>query len=175
MKKLILLFVLVTGLFVTTKAQEGYIGEIRLFAGNYAPQGWAFCNGQVLAISQYNAVYALLGTTYGGDGKSTFALPDLRGRVPVHAGFNQGPGLTMVVLGEKGGVETNTVNPPQVQLKVDGVSLDTKTTGRDGAPSVVTNAYVVSQGQPQVLNNKQPYLGLNYIICLQGVWPPRDY
>jgi len=174
MKNKILIIVLTLITSVSILAQDAYIAEIRLFAGNFAPKGWAFCNGQVLPISQNQALFALIGTTYGGDGRSTFALPDLRGRVPIHTGYGQGVGLTQVVLGEMGGVERNTVNQLPTTLKVDGVSLDTKVTGRDGAPSVVNNVTVLSTGQQQVLDNRQPYLGLNYIICLYGIFPPRD-
>ena len=83
---------------------EPFVGEIRMFAGNFAPRGWAFCDGQLLAISQNDALFSVIGTLYGGDGRTTFALPDLRGRVPIHAG--QGPGLSERPLGSKGGVET---------------------------------------------------------------------
>jgi microcystin-dependent protein len=159
---------------IASNAQDAYIAEIRLFAGNFEPQGWAFCNGQTLSISQNQALFALIGTTYGGDGRSTFKLPDLRSRVPVHAGFSQAPGLSQVILGEQGGVETNVVTPSIVTLSVTGVSLDTKTTGRDGAPSVVQTVVANNVSQNQELKNRQPYLGLNYIICLQGIFPPRN-
>ena len=94
---------------------EPFVAEIRIFAGNFAPRGWAYCNGQLLPISQNTALFSLLGTTYGGDGRSTFGLPDLRGRVPVHPGT--GPGLTQRRLGEKGGAETNTMNINQIRAK----------------------------------------------------------
>lgn len=169
--KLILLFFLITS-FVY--AQDAYIAEIRLFAGNFPPKGWAFCDGQVLSISQNTALFSLIGTTYGGDGRSTFALPDLRGRVPVHTGNGQGKNLSYVVLGEMGGVEKNVVTQVPTSLKLEGVSLDTKVTGRDGAPSVLSNVTVQSNGQQQTIENRQPYLGLNYIICMYGIFPPRD-
>jgi len=85
-----------------------YLGEITMFAGNFAPRDWAFCNGQLLPIDQYSALFSILGTTYGGDGRSTFALPDLRGRTPIHAGDSQGPGLSQIRLGQRGGVESIT-------------------------------------------------------------------
>ena len=88
--------------------QEGYIGEIRLFGGNFAPRGWALCEGQLLAISSNQALFSILGTTYGGDGRTTFALPDLRGRSAIQQG--SGPGLTTIRLGEKGGTETTTLS-----------------------------------------------------------------
>jgi len=87
---------------------EGYIGEIRMFGGNFAPRAWAFCSGQLLAISQNTALFSILGTTYGGDGRTTFALPDLRGRIPYSQGT--GPGLSPIRLGERAGTETNTMN-----------------------------------------------------------------
>ena len=107
----IVTFIAVPG---TVKAQDPFIGEIRLFAGNFTPRGWAFCNGQLLAISQYQALFAILGTTYGGDGRTTFALPDLRGRTPVHRGSSQGPGLSLRELGEKGGKEKVALSVQQV-------------------------------------------------------------
>ena len=95
-----------TGVFPSRNAAEPFIAEIIMFGGNFAPRGWAFCNGQLLPISQHTALFSLLGTTFGGDGRTTFALPDLRGRVPVH--FGSGPGLSTRRLGEKGGSETIT-------------------------------------------------------------------
>ncbi|RLQ21841.1 hypothetical protein DWB85_10685 [Seongchinamella sediminis] len=94
------------GVFPSRSAETPYLGEISMFAGNFAPRGWAFCNGQLLAIAQNSALFSLLGTTYGGDGRTTFALPDLRSRVPVHSGNgSQGPGLTARPLGQRGGTE----------------------------------------------------------------------
>src|SRR6476620_8139642 len=93
---------------------EGYIAESRLFAGNFAPRGWAFCQGQLLSISQNTALFSILGTTYGGNGQTTFGLPDLRGRVPIHSGGSQGPGLSPYDLGEMGGTETNTLTINQM-------------------------------------------------------------
>lgn len=91
---------------------EPFLGQITLFGGNFAPRGWAFCDGQLLAISQNNALFAILGTTYGGDGRTTFALPDLRGRAPIHAGT--GPGLSNYRLGQRGGIETVTLNVTEI-------------------------------------------------------------
>jgi microcystin-dependent protein len=124
------------------------IGEIILFAGNYAPVGWALCNGQALAIQQYQVLFSILGTTYGGDGVRTFNLPDLRGRVAIQAG--QGPGLGNHPLGELGGAATITPS---------GVSVTVGTTAS------------ASSLQPQ--NNMPPYLALNYIIALEGIYPQR--
>ena len=114
---------------------DPFLAEIRMFGGNYAPKGWAMCDGQVLPINQHHALFALLGTTYGGDGRTTFALPDLRGRVPMHVGT--GPGLEAREQGEKGGGDL--VSPGA------------------GEPAVRTAAYTV----------------LNFIIALQGIFPPR--
>ena len=124
---------------------EPFIAEIKLFAGNYAPKGWALCDGQLLPISQNQALFALLGTTYGGDGKSTFALPDLRGRFPRHAGA--GPGLTRHELGDTGGSEHGIF-----------VKSEDQASGQGG-------------GSLEIL---PPFLALNFIIALQGVWPSRD-
>jgi microcystin-dependent protein len=128
---------------------EAYIAEIRLFAGNFAPVGWAFCMGQLLPISQYAVVFALIGTFYGGDGIETFALPDLRGRVPV--GMGQSPTLTSYALGEATGSETIGVTTAQVA---------------SGSGAVVSTP--VSGG-----SNVQPVLALSYIICLEGVFPSQ--
>lgn len=146
---------------------DSYIGEIKLFSGNFAPRGWAMCNGQTLPINQYQALFSILGTTYGGDGKTSFMLPDLRGRVPVH--FD----VFKISLGETGGSETMVINPSLSQIKVTGTALDTKTTGRDGAPFAVQSVQQIPMNQPQVLDNRPPYLGLNYIICIEGIYPSR--
>jgi microcystin-dependent protein len=128
---------------------DEYLAVVKLFAGNFAPQGWMFCHGQVLSINSNQALFALIGTTYGGNGRDTFALPDLRGRVAV--GFGQGNGLSNVNLGQQGGAES--VATPQVQVQA-------------GTGTAVAGA------QPH--ENRQPYLGLNYIICVQGIFPPRS-
>jgi microcystin-dependent protein len=174
MKRIILTILIAVGLTATSFSQEQFIGEVRLFAGNFAPRGWAFCNGQSMPVSQYAALYSVLGTTYGGNGINTFNLPDLRGRVPFHAGYSQGPGLSTVLPGEVGGIETNTVLPPNVSAKTENVSLDTKTTGRDGAPMVVTSVVMNNSTPPQVITNRPPYLGMNYIICIEGYYPSRN-
>lgn len=158
---------------VVSYAQDAYLAEIKLFAGNFAPRGWYFCEGQVLSISQNQALFALLGTTYGGNGVTTFALPDLRGRVAVHSGYQAPINLQKVNLGEQGGIETNVVTPNVVTAATTGVSLDAATTGRDGAPSVVQSVVVKNNSLNQELNNRQPYLGLNYIICVEGLFPSR--
>ena len=173
---------------------EAYIGSIVLFAGNFAPSGWAFCNGQIMPIAQYSAVFALLGTTYGGDGVSTFALPDLRGRVPAHSG--QGAGLQPIGLGEKIGTNTNTLTVGQMPMHSHVVNANATAAGRNLQALPTNNFPAQNQdasgnyaatsdvqmnpatigfaGANQAVNNMQPTLGLNYIICLQGMWPPRD-
>ncbi len=175
---------------------EAYIGTIIVWPLNFAPRGWMFCQGQLLAISQYNALFALLGTTYGGDGRATFALPDLRGRVPVGAG--QGPSLSSHPLGEIGGAETVTLTAPQMPAHshAQPASTKTATVGQPG-PATVPGSYekergtyyniyspqsdanttlapdaAAGGGQPH--SNLQPYIALNYIICIDGIFPTRD-
>ena len=172
---------------------EAFIASILLFAGNFAPSGWAFCNGQLLQIIQYQALYALIGTTYGGDGRTTFGLPDLRGRVP--AGIGQAPGLQNINLGQQIGSNTNTLTIAQMPLHSHTLNANATATGRNLFP-VPTNNYpaqnqdttgnyaattdvamnqqaIASVGGNQSVNNMQPTLGLNYIICLEGIFPPR--
>lgn len=129
------------------------LGEIIMFAGNFAPRGWALCEGQLLPISSNSALFSILGTTYGGDGRTTFALPDLRGRVVMHPG--QGPGLSNYKLGQKGGSERVTFS--------QGSSVQM-------SKSNATNAFTMSSNA----NNIQPYTAVNYIIALQGVFPSRN-
>ena len=167
-----------------------FIGQITLFAGNFAPRGWAFCNGQILSIAQNTALFSILGTTYGGNGQTTFALPDLRGRVPMHPG--QGPGLSSRTLGEVGGTETTTLNVSQLPAHTHPVAPQAndgaQTTNRPGgAYPARGGAYAGSPGatpmgatpsgpagSSQPHNNVQPYLGLNYIIALEGIFPSRN-
>ena len=178
---------------------DPYLGQIILFAGNFAPRGWAFCNGQILQIGPNTALFSILGTTYGGDGQTTFALPDLRGRVPV--GLGQGPGLSNVSLGEMAGEPVHTLmndempmhnHPAQGQIKATdgggnsaapGGNFPAASTARDSIYSNVAdttmNTYasqvtVDAAGGSQPHNNMQPYLGLNYIIALEGVYPTRS-
>ncbi|MAC34807.1 MAG: phage tail protein [Haliea sp.] len=138
---------------------EPFVGEIRLFAGNFAPRGWAFCDGQLLAVSQNDALFSLLGTIYGGDGRTTFGLPDLRGRVPVHAG--DGPGLSTRRLGQKLGSD-NLALP--TRNTTSGISTE-----RGVAVNQTTRAVATPQGMPG-----NPALGLNFIISLFGVFPSRS-
>lgn len=167
-----------------------YIGQITMFGGNFAPRGWALCDGQLLAISSHSALFSILGTTYGGDGVSTFALPDLRGRASIHPGT--GPGLSHYSLGQKGGSETNTLhasNLPSFQSNLN-VRADTGNTSKptgnaiatDGANMFSTEPFdgtlrsgsVTFNGQNQAVNNIEPFLCVNYIIALEGVYPPRN-
>lgn len=170
---------------------DPFVAEIRIFPFNFAPKGWAWCNGQLLPISQNTALFSLLGTTYGGDGKSTFALPDLEGRAPMHPG--QGPGLSLHDLGETGGSETVTLLESEIPShnhfvrasQGDGLSREPVTqnpaTGIGGvvayaAPGALTqmspNALAPAGGD-QPHNNMQPYLTFYFNIALQGVFPPR--
>ncbi|MGB0774842.1 MAG: phage tail protein [Akkermansiaceae bacterium] len=177
---------------------EGMIAEIRMFGGNFAPRSWALCEGQLMPISQNQALFSLLGTTYGGDGRTTFALPDFRGRVPVQHGT--GAGLSTYQLGQKGGTEEVVLNANQIPshthaaaLKV-GVSTNQADTDdpsgsvfgvgsddafREGAANATMDASSVSgtignTGGNQSHTNVQPYLAINFIICLFGVFPPRS-
>lgn len=153
---------------------DAFIGEIKLFAGSYPPSGWALCDGQVLQIRGNEALYSIIGNRFGGDGVTNFALPDLRSRVAVHSGNSMPIALKRVELGEKGGSEKLSILPQQVTLKTNGVKFDTQTTGRDGAPFAVQSVVTNTNNQPQELDNRQPYLGISYIICLYGIYPMRD-
>jgi len=195
MKKKLIALMLTFLLTAPLMAQEGFIGEIRMFGGNFAPRGWALCDGQLLSISQNSALFSILGTTYGGDGRTTFGLPDLRGRAPVHAGT--GPGLTPRRLGEKGGAETVVLSLAQlpahnhtVQLNADSTVATShrpqdKLPARNaaGTPQYGENANsalngaavsIGNAGGGQAHQNMQPYNTVNYIICLVGVFPSRN-
>ena len=161
-----------------------------MFGGNFAPAGWAFCNGALLPISEYETLFALIGTTYGGDGQNTFALPDLQGRVPVHQG--NGPGLSQRVIGEKSGSETVTLSLNQMPqhthslrasstLATGGapgaaVLAKTSVSGYGAAPVNVAmaTAAVTSSGGSQPHQNMAPYLAVNYIVSLFGVFPSQS-
>lgn len=167
---------------------EPFIGQITLFGGNFAPRGWAFCSGQLLSISQNTALFSILGTTYGGNGQTTFALPDLRGRVPVHPG--QGPGLANRTLGESSGNENVTLQTEQIPahghlFRATTTSANSRIpTGRilaagpnaygNGADTQLSNNVVRNTGGGQPHNNMQPWLGVNYIIALEGIFPSRN-
>jgi microcystin-dependent protein len=169
---------------------DPFVAEIRIFPFNFAPKGWAFCDGQLLPLSQNTALFSLLGTTYGGDGKSNFALPDMQGNAPMHPG--QGPGLSLHDLGETGGSETVSLleseipahNHNFIASQADGINrfpadnLVANMIGVNGyaAPgAIVTMAdqALAPAGGDQPHNNMQPYLTLNFCIALQGVFPPR--
>ncbi len=171
---------------------EPFIAEIRIFAGNNAPQGWALCNGQLLPIAQNTALFSLLGTTYGGDGRTTFGLPNLQGRAPMHTG--RGPGLTDRRLGELTGAEAIDLTENQIashkhtargseNTAVAGVPAGNYV-ARGGArgvnsyldadTSVGTSKGLEATGGGQPHNNMQPFLAINFIIALQGIYPPRS-
>ena len=170
---------------------EPFIAQIMMFGGNFAPRGWALCDGQLLSIASNTALFSILGTTYGGDGRTTFALPDLRGRVAVHPGT--GPGLSNKRLGEKAGVETVTLTPAQMPPHNHNIHAantggdDTNPTTGNGFGTASDDLYiestpattmqrgtVSSAGGGQAHNNMQPYGCVNYIIALQGIFPPRS-
>ena len=165
MKKITLVLILLVSISFTntTNAQNGdpFIGEIVMFGGNFAPRGWAFCDGQLLAISSNTALFSILGTTYGGDGRVTFGLPDLRGRVAIHAG--SGPGLSPRPLGQKSGSQTSNVTLTPTTAK----AINTRTPG-------ATFIDAVTGVQAQPVNTMQPYTVVNYIIALQGTFPSRN-
>lgn len=170
---------------------EPFIAEIRIFAGNFAPRGWAFCNGQLLPISQNTALFSLIGTTYGGDGRTTTALPNLQGRAPMHPG--RGPGLTSRRLGERGGVETVTLSDAQMpqhahSMTVSGDPAETKAAAGNALARTVNGSIyhsssnlvnlapeaVQATGGSQAHNNMQPFLAINFIIALIGLYPSRS-
>lgn len=181
---------LFNGVSTVNAGNEPFLGEVQWFAGNFAPRGWAFCDGQLLPINGNEALFSILGTTYGGDGRTTLGLPDMRGRGMVHDG--SGPGLTSRRLGEKSGRETETLTATQLPnhthtLRADSSGGDTvlpndrviSKVGRlrvfDGAPDVDMGASsIASVGGGQSHNNMQPNIALNCIIALQGVFPPRN-
>ena len=173
---------------------DPFVAEIRIFPFNFAPKGWAWCDGQLLPLSQNTALFSLLGTTYGGDGKSNFALPNLQGRAPMHPG--QGPGLSLHDLGERGGSETVTLleseipahshtlnaslqpgedsapNPGEALARSTGALLYQSVTNSDLVPLADTALAPVGGDQPH--NNLMPYLACYFAIALQGVFPPRS-
>ncbi len=170
---------------------EPFVGEIRMFAGNFAPRGWAFCDGQLLAVSQNDALFSLLGTIYGGDGRTTLGLPDIRGRLPIHAGT--GPGLSPRRLGAKGGAENVTLTVNQLPSHTHTLKA-TATAGNQSSPlnnvlasragdatysedtatsNMATNA-VSNIGGSRSHTNLMPFLCINYIIALVGIYPSRQ-
>lgn len=182
---------------------EGTISEVRMFAGNFAPRGWQLCNGQLLPIAQWTAVFALLGTTYGGNGQTTFGLPDLRSRIPVHTGT--GAGLSNYVLGEMGGTESITLISANVGGHTHGVTgsagivaasgegttpvavnnfpagngdaiFSTATDNSAMAPASLSGVTVANQTPSgnAPISTLQPYIAMNFIICVEGIFPSRD-
>jgi len=171
---------------------EPYIGEIKMVGFNFAPRGWAFCNGQLLPIAQNTALFSLVGTTYGGNGQTTFGLPNLQNRAPVHSG--QGAGLSSHQLGEVGGSASVTLTPGQAghahSLKAtanqasttsaNGNVLAAKRRGGIDVYNSVSNTVLdpssvsTSTGGGQPHNNMQPYLGLYFVIALEGIYPSRN-
>ncbi len=170
---------------------DPFVAEIRIFPFNFAPKGWAFCDGQILPLSQNTALFSLLGTTYGGDGKSNFALPNLQGNAPMHPG--QGPGLSLHDLGETGGSETVTLLESEIPshshaLRADVLDIGDTNVVSPNASFALSSGGTLYQGTSNVTlstqsltsaggnqphNNMQPYLTLNFCIALQGVYPPR--
>ena len=187
---------------------EPMIGEIRMFGGNFAPRGWALCNGQLMSISQNNALFSLLGTIYGGDGRTTYGLPDLRGRCALHSG--NGPGLTERRLGSKSGTAIVTLTTNELPSHTHSLAIDAKINVTDAngtsdeapdqmlatavtstndaskiyhtgtgneeyrAGEVQVAATISNDGGSQYHNNLQPYLTVNYIIALVGIYPSRS-
>lgn len=173
---------------------DPFIGEITMFAGNFAPRGYALCQGQILPIAQNTALFSILGTTYGGNGQTTFGLPDLRGRVPT--GQGQGPGLPAVQLGELAGLPSHTLLTTEMPAHnhiIRTVANDGNESAPTGYPAIATvngatvSAYstanpdaslnpnaLTAAGGSQPFDIRQPYLGINFIIALEGVFPSRN-
>lgn len=170
---------------------EPFVGQIKMFAGNFAPRGWAFLDGQLLSINQNEALFSLLGTIYGGDGRTTFGLPDLRGRLPLHVG--QGPGLSNRPIGSKGGTEKETITEtqlpshthtmqgsssvanqagPQGRVVAESSTFDLYQSGAPGAD--MSADAITSVGGGQSHTNLMPFLCINFIIALFGVFPSRS-
>lgn len=170
---------------------EPYVGEIRMFSGNFAPRGWAFCDGQLLAVSQNDALFSLLGTIYGGDGRTTFGLPDMRGRIPLHQG--SGPGLSNRRLGGKGGAENETITTNQMPSHSHNLNANTaEFTGSAPSGKVLANPLpgtlfdpenqaasaastsITNTGGSRSHTNLMPTLCINFIIALFGIYPSRN-
>ncbi len=173
---------------------EPFLAEVRIVGFNFAPRGWAFCDGQILPISQNQSLYSLLGTTYGGDGRTSFALPDLRGRTPIHVGSSNG---TQHTLGQKSGEETHTLAANEMPQHNHGMNAVTETAnvpspagayyaGSPGGTPIYTaqnptnlnqslgSGSIPNVGGGQAHNNMQPYIALNFCIALQGLFPSRN-
>jgi microcystin-dependent protein len=170
---------------------DPFIGEIRMFGGNFAPAGWAFCNGQLMPISENDALFTLLGTTYGGDGQETFGIPDLQGRIPIH--FGQGPGISQTYqIGEKAGVESVTItqattpNHNHALIASTATATDPNPNGNILATSPTISAYVIDVAGPTLVStavqpiggnqphdNMMPFLAVSFIISLFGIFPTQ--
>ncbi|CAN5524278.1 hypothetical protein BH10BAC5_BH10BAC5_27750 [soil metagenome] len=175
---------------LSPNASQNFLGELMCVGYNFQTNGWALCNGQILSIAQNTALFSLLGTTYGGNGQTNFALPDLRGRVPMH--FGQGPGLQNYSLGQTGGTETETLITSQLPVHNHGVNVNTAI-GTSNAPngnfsaqnaegineysatsnSTMNTGAIGNSGGGQAHNNMQPYLVMNWQIALQGIFPSQ--
>ncbi len=194
MRKIRLLILLLFSCFSSqfSSAQDSYVGEIRMFAGNYAPVGWAFCDGSLVPISENETLYTIIGTTYGGDGQMTFALPDLRGRLPMHSGT--GSGLTPRIIGEKGGAETATLtrnqmpahshlvnavsalgnqNDPTGNLPANTDTFDKEYSDASADIQMKQSMTGVSGGN-QPFSKVAPYTAINFIISLYGSYPTQN-
>jgi microcystin-dependent protein len=188
-----LLFLVFAAVPPEASSQTPFVGQVRIFAGNFAPVGWAFCDGQLLAISQYETLFNLIGTTYGGDGVTTFALPDLRGRVAL--GTGTGPGLSSYSIGQQGGEETVTLTTSTIPshnhvieaTQSPGTSASpagaVPAVAPDGLPAMVapgpvpndhlTGIAVIPAGGGQAHDNIKPYTAVRFIIALEGIFPSR--
>ncbi len=167
---------------------QSYIGQIQSFGFNFAPRNWAFCNGQIMSIAQNTALFSLLGTTYGGNGQTTFALPDLRGRASMH--YGQGPGLSNYTIGETAGQETVTLITTEMPAHTHALNAasggklnNVPAANNLGGANIYTNASLDSvldpltigtAGGSQPHQNMQPYLVLNWCICINGIFPSRN-
>jgi microcystin-dependent protein len=174
---------------------EPFLGEVRMFAGNFAPHNWALCNGQILPISQNTGLFSLLGTIYGGNGVTTFALPNLQSVSPI--GFGQGPGLTVREIGETGGSESVSLINTEMAAHPHGLTVQALANGNSAVPADTVTLSKVDDGVTPYLKdgptdatmnpttigltgngqphpNRQPYLGITFIIALQGIFPPRN-
>ena len=171
---------------------DGYLAQILMFAGNFAPRNWVFCDGQLLAIAQNTALFSLLGTTYGGDGRTTFGIPEMRGRVPMHKG--NGPGLTPRTLGQTGGVENVTLTVNQMPTHSHPTSVQVN--NEDGEEANVSGQFISNHagafnessitgqtlggvtagnaGGNQSHTNVQPFKCVNFVICVSGIFPSRN-
>jgi len=174
---------------------DQFLGEIRMFGMNFAPTGWAFCAGQILPLSQYSALFSILGTNFGGNGTTNFALPNLQGNIPLHAGASAGPGLSAYVIGEQTGTPTVTVQlsqlathshqvladatPGNLKTPTAGCNLSRATAGSpyhppDASVGPMAVGMVGPAGGNAAHNNLMPFLAINFCIALQGIFPPRS-